>query len=125
MTAQPGRTWQRRFRRPRQQPSRPAAAQQAAASWSGASTMTILGHEGPGLAALWAAYLQAKQAAIEARQALDMARGAYNTDGWGYVMAAQFYVADRAADQAYQAWAVASEYWQRELGVFAASGGGQ
>lgn len=127
--AQPGRTWMRRFRRP-PVPVPPVflpfAIQGASASWSGSGVMSIGPvASGPDLANLWAAYMQAKQAAINAQQALRLARGAYNTDGWGYVMAAQFYVLDRAADQAYQAWATAAESYQRQLNIFAAYGGGQ
>jgi hypothetical protein len=91
----------------------------AAASWSGTGLMQLGALSGPGLPALWAAYLQAKQAAIAVHQELSLARGAYATDGQAYVIAAQLYALDRAADEAYRAWALAAQYWQQQLGVLA------
>ena len=128
LAARPGRAWLRRFR-PRaavvSAPPSQARQQVASASWMATGTMMIAALSGPDVANLWAAYLRAKQAAINAHQALEFGRTAYNTDFTGYVLGAQFYVLDRAADQAYKAWADATVYWQREQSIFAAYGGGQ
>ena len=125
--ARPGRAWARRFRRaPSPPPPIPFSIIGGAASWSGSGSMSVItATAGPDLAGLWAAYLNAKQLAFSKQQELALARGAYTTDGWAYVLASEFYVLDRAADAAYKKWADASEAYQRELGVFAAYGGGQ